>query len=66
MLEKVRKGSFFESGIERIVIPKSVLEIQDSAFRNCTYLRDVVFKAGSALKKIGNDAFRSCKNLKNI
>ena len=57
MLEKIRELSFYESGTEKIVIPKCVVEIQDSAFRNCACLRDVVFKAGSALKKIGDYAF---------
>ena len=62
----IGKGSFCESGIERIVIPKSVEEIQDSAFEFCKSLKDVAFEAGSTLKKIDNFAFLGCTSLRNI
>ena len=66
MLGKIGKGSFWESGIKRIVIPKGVEEIQRSAFEHCRNLKEVVFVAGSALKNIGNWVFCNCTNLKNI
>ena len=66
MLEKIRELSFYESGIEKIVIPKGVEEIQDRAFEYCRNLRKVVFEEGSVLKKIGNVAFCNCTNLKNV
>ena len=66
MLERIGKGCFCKSGIERIVIPKGVEEIQRSAFRECENLKEVVFEAGSVLEKIGNHAFCGCISLKNI
>ena len=66
MLERIGKGCFCGTGVERIVIPKGVEEIQDNAFCNCESLKEVVFEAGSAVKKIGNHAFCGCISLKNI
>ena len=53
MLKKIGKGSFCKSGIERVVIPKGVEEIEESAFRQCKWLTEIVFEDGSKLKKIG-------------
>ena len=57
MLRKIGEGSFYKSGIKRITIPKGVVEIQEGTFRECESLTEVVFEAGSALKKIGDYAF---------
>ena len=46
-LEKIESGCFYKSGIERIIIPRSVEEIQDSAFGYCKNLKEVVFEEGS-------------------
>ena len=52
--------------IKLIIIPNGVVEIQDSAFRDSRNLKEVIFEAGSALKKIGDDAFWNCMYLRNI
>ena len=49
-----------------MVIPSSVVEISDSAFEECKSLKEVVFGAGSALKKICSWAFWKCTSLRNI
>ena len=49
-----------------MVIPKGVVEIQYNSFRDCAGLREVVFEAGSVLKKIGDWAFYGCMSLRNI
>ena len=64
--EVICKQCYKEKTIERVFIPKSVKEIQDSAFEDCENLREVIFEEGSALKKIGESAFRNCSRLKNI
>jgi|GEM_PF-1980252 len=46
--------------VEQIFIPKSVVEIEDSAFVGFVGLKQVVFEDGSNLIKIGNNAFKSC------
>ena len=58
--------TFHSSKLKRIIIPKSVEEIQDNAFEYCKNLKEVVFEAGSALKKIGDCAFCNCTSLRNI
>ena len=51
--EVICKQCYKEKAIERVFIPKSVREIQDSAFEDCKSLREVIFEEGSRLKKIG-------------
>ena len=66
MLEKIGKGSFWESGIERIVIPRGVEEIPFGAFELCKSLKEVIFETESILKKIDDYAFENCTSLGNI
>lgn len=62
-LEKIGSGSFFRTGLEKILIPKSAEEIQEYAFYECKNLKEVLFEEGSRLKTIGEDAFNGCANL---
>ena len=52
-LKRIGSECFFEAGIEEIFIPKSVVEIRDSAFYECERLRKVVFEKGSKLRALG-------------
>ena len=65
-LEKIGRGGFCDSGIKRIVIPKSVEIIQDSTFYKCKNLKEVAFEEGSKLKIIQAGTFYGCANLTNI
>lgn len=49
-----------------MIIPKSVVEIHNSAFLNCDRLEEVVFVEGSVLKTIGEYAFSGCSMLEKI
>ena len=60
------EGQYKDTGHENILVPKSVREIQESAFNNCQQLRRVVFVKGSTMTRIGNSAFGYCNNLKSI
>ena len=51
-LEKIGYECFNESGLEEIIIPKSVKTIEWSAFYGCKSLRKVVFQEGSELKEL--------------
>ncbi len=50
----------------KIIIPSSVVTINNDAFRECVNLEEVIFSSESRLAIIGNNAFKSCKNLKKI
>lgn len=52
--------------MKRVFIPKSVQEIQESAFFECESLREVVFEEGSMLKSIEKLAFWNCILLEKI
>ena len=50
--------------MEKVMIPGSVIEIQDNAFQNCSGLREVVMS--STVKKLGKAVFCDCRNLSRI
>ena len=45
------------SEVESVTIPAGVTAIGKEAFCGCKNLKEVVFKIGSALRKIGDYAF---------
>ena len=49
-LETIGFRTFYNNKIKRIIIPKSVTEIDGRAFEDCESLRKVVFEEGSKLK----------------
>jgi hypothetical protein len=55
---------FDHSGIEKITIPSSVIEIGRYVFEACNSLKSVVIKGPVA--KIEDNAFRDCAALKTI
>lgn len=62
-MQTIPEGACTFENITKIVIPDSVIYIDKEAFRG-TGITSVEFPSG--LKKIGADAFHSCKNLKSI
>ena len=56
-LEYIGYGCFGYSGLKEIVIPSSVTELGDSAFRYCKDLKKVTFQESSRLRKIGSLCF---------
>ena len=65
-LEKIGLDGFCGSGIENIIIPKNVSEIQARAFENCRNLKEVIFEKGNKLETVGEEVFRYCKSLAEI
>lgn len=58
--------AFNGSGITEIVIPTSVTEIGDDAFKDCRKLRYVYFSENSRLTSIKDSAFSGCESLYSI
>ncbi|MCD7809748.1 MAG: leucine-rich repeat domain-containing protein [Erysipelotrichaceae bacterium] len=54
----------YESHVETIILPDSVLTIDDFAFSQCRYLKYV--KLSHNLRSIGQSAFCGCENLREI
>ena len=50
--------------IESIVIPDSVIEIEEHAFNGCAKLKTVTI--GKGIKKIAKDAFAKCGSLTEV
>lgn len=62
----IATGAFRSSSLRSIVIPESYLIIEEEAFLNSIKLEKVVFKKGSKLREIGNNAFKFAADLKQI
>jgi len=58
----IDREAFLGMKMKSLVLPDSVVEIKDSAFKNCGCLWDVYL--GNNLKKIGDYAFEWCENLR--
>lgn len=60
----IAKGAFIKSSISKLILPKSLKVIEDSAFSDCTNLTEIVFNEG--LERIELNAFRGCTALKSV
>lgn len=60
----IGKGTFAESDIESVVIPKNVYYISDDAFLNCKSLKSVEFEEG--ISYIMHRVFFECSNLEMV
>jgi len=61
-IEEIPANLFYNAiGLEKIVIPDTVLSINDEAFRNCTNIKEISFS--KKLEKIGYNAFGGCINV---
>lgn len=54
------------SSLKSITIPRSVMYINDEAFRNCSSLTSVVFETGSQLQYLSINTFEGCGDLASI
>jgi len=61
---EIKAGAFGSSKPQRIIIPDSVVNIDDDAFKNFVDLKSV--ELGAGIKTIGNRAFMGCSNLDDI
>ena len=61
----IGEGAFADlSGLKTIIIPGTVKEIRQNAFRNNADLENVILQEG--VEVIGDRAFQECGNLKNV
>ena len=60
----IERDAFSDMRIKSVVLPDTVVEIENSAFVNCSKLVDV--RLGKSLKVIGDSAFESCKPLRAL
>ena len=65
-LLSIGEASFEKTLLNKIIIPKSVVQIGDSAFNYNVYLTSVLFEEGSSLYSIGSNAFNKNVNLTTI
>ena len=65
-LSIIEKESFSNTSTEEIIIPKSVTQIQKSAFISCKKLSQVVIEEGSKLISFSSEIFFSCKKLTTV
>jgi len=64
----VRASAFRNSGLKKIAIPKTVMNIDWYAFQNCVDLEEINFAETnqSRLKEIGRGAFENCPMIEEI
>lgn len=60
----IGEDAFYDSKIESVTIPESVLVIEESAFEDCKNLTYI--SVPSSVQKIGGRAFMDCWNLKRV
>lgn len=63
-IKRIPKQAFAKSGIESLLLPYGIEEIDKSAFADCCSLKQIVFPPH--LKKIGESAFAGCKSLNEV
>jgi hypothetical protein len=59
-------GSFLNSGIEKVVIPRDLKNISRSVFEGATELSHVDFSTANSLNQVSFAAFRNTPSLKNV
>ncbi|MDO4413611.1 MAG: leucine-rich repeat protein [Erysipelotrichaceae bacterium] len=64
-VEVIEKYAFGSSGLTSVVLPESLIEIQDEAFSSCTNLKDATINS-TVLKTVGYRVFANCKSLEYI
>ena len=61
---KIAYEAFERSGIESVVVPKTVESIGDRVFRWCDNLKNITFY--NSITSISNEAFNGCRSLESI
>ncbi len=66
-ITKICDDAFAENTrVKRIIIPESVIEIGQGAFRGCQYLSSVIFKSGADEVFLGAETFMNCESLSEV
>ena len=64
--ETIGAGWFAGCGFRKVLVPRTVREIGENAFRGCPRLKSVEFEPGSALETIKSGAFADCPKLSSV
>ncbi|MBR2479855.1 MAG: leucine-rich repeat domain-containing protein, partial [Clostridia bacterium] len=65
-IKAILKDAFKGKNLSILVIPQSVMLIEEDAFAECYALSEVIFEPDSKLVKLGEYAFYKCTELKAI
>lgn len=57
-------GVFQSSGLKQIILPNSVQNVGNNAFRSCSSLEAVIFEKDSQATNLGSNSLAECKALK--
>lgn len=60
----IGKEAFKDSAIEEVVLPDTIITIEDGAFSGCKSLQSI--NLPQSIRRIESDAFRDCESLKEI
>ena len=60
------ENAFLCSALTQLIIPSSIVLIDNYAFKNCSSLKQIVFCNPSSLTKIGEFSFSECSSLVKI
>lgn len=63
-ITKISGKAFYETGIENIIIPDTITEIDTAAFMDCQSLK--IVKMGDNVEEIAGEAFKNCTSLEEI
>lgn len=63
-IEEIASAAFYNSKIEKVVLPSTLTSIGQSAFYKCSNLSSVVIP--DSVREIGSGAFADCSSLKQI
>ena len=56
--------AFYDTKLEHITVPPTVVSIGRGAFKDCKYLNEISIPA--SVREIGQEAFDNCRSLKNV
>lgn len=63
----ISKGAFNNlTNLNKVIIPNSIIIIEEAAFAGCSNLFEVKFESDSKLSTINKEAFKGCSSLKTI
>ncbi len=65
-LEVIESGAFAGTGVTSFTLPASLVELGDSAFKDCKALATVDFSNNNALISLGDSVFEGCDLLTSI
>lgn len=63
-LRHISQYAFRYSGLEELILPDNIIEVDDFAFYGCEKLK--IADMGNGIQKLGDSAFQNCNELKNI